>query len=143
MTQKRLGRVAQIKKEGETLRHEVKQSDGAIASLKYDSVREVAARFGLGRVEIKRIFGIPERTQFRYEKENPVLKPAVVDRLERFKRIFKQAVDLFEDEEEAWRWLNTPKSALENQTPLSVLATDAGAKQVEEILYRAEYGMFG
>lgn len=77
------------------------------------------------------------------KKENPVLKPAVVDRLERFKRILKQAVELFEDEEEALRWLSTPKSALDNETPLSVLATDAGAKQVEEILYRAEYGMFG
>ena len=143
MIQKRLGRVAQGKKQGETLRHQVEQSDGAIASVRYDSVRDMAARFGLGRVEVKRIFGISERTQFRYEKENPVLKPAVVDRLERFKRILKQAVELFEDEEEALRWLNTPKSALDNQTPLSVLATDAGAKQVEEILYRAEYGMFG
>lgn len=64
-------------------------------------------------------------------------------RLERYKRILKQAVELFEDEEEALRWLNTPKSALDNQTPLSVLATDTGVKQVEEILYRAEYGLFG
>lgn len=143
MTQKKLGRVAQGKKEGETLRYQVKQSDGANTSVKYDSVRDMAAHFGLGRVEVKRIFGIPERTQFRYEKENPVLKPAVVDRLLRFNRIFKQAVDIFEDEEEAWSWLNTPKSALDNQTPLRILATDAGAKQVEEILYRAEYGMFG
>ena len=129
MTQKRLGRVAQSKKE-DGIRH-------------YDSVKDMAVRFGLDRVEIKRIFGIPERTQFRYEKENAVLKPVMVDRLERFNRILKQTVDLFEDEEEAWCWLNTPKFALNNQTPLSVLATDAGTKQVEEILYRAEYGMFG
>ena len=130
MTQKMLGCVAQGKKEGATLWH-------------HNSVKDIAVRFGLDRVQIKRIFGIPERTQFRYEKENLVLKPVVVDRLERFNRIFKQTVDLFEDEKEAWRWLNTPKSALDNQTPLSVLATDAGTKQIEEILYHAEYGMFG
>lgn len=143
MTQKSLGRVAQGTKEGETLQRQNSQSPETLVSVKYDSIKEMAARFGLGRAEVKSIFGIPERTQFRYEKENSVLKPAIVDRLGRFKRIFKQAVDLFEDEAEAWRWLNTPKSALDNQTPLSVLATDAGAKQVEEILYRAEYGMFG
>lgn len=39
--------------------------------------------------------GIPERTQLRYEKENPVLKPVVVARLERFNRILKQTVDLY------------------------------------------------
>lgn len=115
----------------------------AIEGIKYESIRDVAAHFRLSRTDVKNIFGIAERTQFRYEKDNPVVKPAVVDRLGRFNRIFKQAVDLFEDEAEAWRWLSTPKSVLDNHTPLSFLATDAGAKQVEEILYRAEYGMFG
>jgi putative toxin-antitoxin system antitoxin component (TIGR02293 family) len=125
-------------KERKKVKHPV-----VIESIKYEAVQDVAARFGLGRTDVKQIFGIAERTQFRYEKENPVLKPAVVDRLGRFNRIFKQAVELFEDEAEAWRWLSTPKSALHNQTPLSVLATDAGTKQIEQILYRAEYGMFG
>lgn len=143
MNQKRLGRVAQEKKKGEILRRNVSQSAGAIGSIKYDAVRDMAAHFGLGRTDVKSIFGIAERTQFRYEKENPVLKLAIVDRLLRFNRIFKQAVELFEDEAEAWHWLSTPKSALDNQTPLSLLGTDAGAKQVEQILYRAEYGMFG
>ncbi len=143
MTQKRLGRVTSEKKKGEILQGQIKQSFGAVESIKYDTVRNMAVRFGLSRTEVKNIFGIAERTQFRYEKENPVLKPAVVDRLGRFNRIFKQAVDLFEDEAEAWRWLSTPKSALDNQTPLSGMSTDAGAKQVEQILYRAEYGMFG
>jgi putative toxin-antitoxin system antitoxin component (TIGR02293 family) len=109
----------------------------------YQSVRDISARFKLGRAEVNNLFGIAKRTQFRYEKENPVLKPDTADRLARFNRIFKQAVDLFEDEVEATHWLNTPKSSLDGKTPLSALATDAGAKKVEQILYRAEYGMFG
>jgi len=51
-------------------------------------------------------------------------------------------LELFEDEAETQRWLSTPVT-LGGQTPLSALSTDAGAKKVEEILYQAEYGMFG
>ena len=58
-------------------------------------------------------------------------------------RIMQQAFALFEDEAETQRWLSTPKDGLDGQTPLEALATDAGSKKVEELLYRAEYGIFG
>jgi len=110
----------------------------------YQSVQQISTELGLNRAEIRRIFAIPERTQARYDKTNPPLQPAIADRLERFQRLYQQAVDLFEDETEARNWLtqSTPP-ALEGQTPLAALATDAGSKKVEQILYRAEYGMFG
>ncbi len=112
-------------------------------TLKYESIKDLQNRFSLDKAEVKELFGISESTQFRYEKHNPVLKPAIADRLERFNRICQQARELFEDENETQRWLTTPKSALGGETPLKAIATDAGAKKVEEILYRAEYGMFG
>ncbi len=120
-----------------------KQHDAYTSDKKYDSIKEIAKRFDLDKTEIKQLFGISESTQFRYEKQNPVLKIAVADRLERFNRIIKQGLELFEDEGETKRWLSTPKTALSGETPLQALTTDAGAKRVEEILYRAEYGMFG
>lgn len=110
---------------------------------KYESIKEVARRFDLDKAAVKQIFGISESTQFRYEKQNPILKDAVADRLHRFNRIAQQAWELFEDEVETKRWLSTPKTALSGETPLQALATDAGAKRVEAMLYRAEYGMFG
>jgi putative toxin-antitoxin system antitoxin component (TIGR02293 family) len=109
----------------------------------YQVVRDFATRFDMDRVQIRNVFGVAERTQFRYEKENPVLKPTVTDRIDRFERILAQAIEVFEDEPEAQRWLKTPKVDLGNQIPLDLLATDAGTKQVEQMLYRAEYGMFG
>ena len=57
--------------------------------------------------------------------------------------IIKQALDLFEDQIETQRWLSTPKEALGGETPLEALASDSGSKKVEELLYRAEYGIFG
>jgi len=44
-------------------------------------------RFFLGRADVKHLFGISESTQFRYEKQNPVLKSAIADRLERFNQL--------------------------------------------------------
>lgn len=111
--------------------------------LRYQSVLDFASHLGLNREDIKTILSISPSTQFRYQKDNPVLKPAVVDRFERLERIYYQALDLFEDEAETRRWLSTPKDSLRGTTPLNALATDGGAKRVEEILYRAEYGMFG
>jgi putative toxin-antitoxin system antitoxin component (TIGR02293 family) len=116
---------------------------GSSSPLRYQSVMAFAEQFPLSREDIKIIIGIPVSTQFRYQKENLVLKPTIADRFERLQRIYHQALDLFEDQDETKRWLTTPHESLEGKTPLQALATDSGAKQVEAILYRAEYGMFG
>lgn len=113
------------------------------SGLRYEAIKQISNRFSLDKADVKQLFGISESTQFRYEKQNSLLKPAIADRLERFNRIYQQALDLFEDESELERWLSTPKAALGGETPLKALATDTGAKLVEEILYRAEYGIFG
>ena len=110
--------------------------------LTYKAAKTSLERFSLDKVQIRNLLGISESTQFRYERQNPVLKLAIADRLERFNRICAQALELFEDKEETHRWLLTAKVTLDGKTPLEVLKTDAGAKKVEEILYRAEYGIF-
>lgn len=111
--------------------------------VKYHALNQVANTYGLDSQQKAALFGVSVRTQSRYKKDDVVLTPLVVDRLERFNRITQQAIALFEDEQEAQKWLSTPKESLNNQTPFSAMATDGGAKQVEEILYRAEYGVYG
>lgn len=112
-------------------------------AVKYHVLQSVAIAYKLDSRQKEALFGISARTQARYKQDDSVLSPVVVDRLERFKRITQQAIDLFENEEEAKTWLSTPKVSLNNKTPLEAMATDAGAKQVEQILYRAEYGVYG
>jgi len=112
-------------------------------ALRYRNAQDLSRRLHVGKGTIRRILGISESTQSRYEKNNPILKPAIADRLTRFQRLSQQALDLFEDEAEAQRWLSTPKAALDGETPLNVLTTDGGAQRVEELLYRAAYGIFG
>jgi putative toxin-antitoxin system antitoxin component (TIGR02293 family) len=111
--------------------------------IRYQTLEERAETFGLDTTLKQQIFGISPRNQVRLRKDNGILNPLVVDRLNRFDRITGQASDLFEDRERAIQWLQTPKNSLSGMTPLAALATDEGSKQVEEILYRAEYGIYG
>jgi putative toxin-antitoxin system antitoxin component (TIGR02293 family) len=110
---------------------------------RYQDLDRVADSFGLDATLRQQIFGISPRNQARLRKDNSILNPLVADRLNRFRRITQQAIDLFEDTDRAKQWLQTPKDALAGITPLVALATDEGAKQVEEILYRTEYGIYG
>jgi putative toxin-antitoxin system antitoxin component (TIGR02293 family) len=110
---------------------------------RYQDLDRVADSFGLDTTLRQQIFGISPRNQARLRKDNGILNPLVADRLNRFRRITQQAIDLFEDTDRAKQWLQTPKDALAGLTPLAALATDEGAKQVEEILYRTEYGIYG
>jgi putative toxin-antitoxin system antitoxin component (TIGR02293 family) len=111
--------------------------------VRYHVLHDIASIYELDNRQKESLFGVPARTQARYKRDDHVLGPLVVDRLERFKRITQQAIDLFEDEQAAKTWLSTSKVGLNNQTPLEAMATDAGAKQVEQMLYRAEYGVYG
>ena len=60
----------------------------------------------------------------------------------RLERIAVQAERVFGAPDKAYRWLREPKRALQGETPLAYLASEAGARVVEEMLYRIEYGMF-
>ncbi|MBW4532632.1 MAG: DUF2384 domain-containing protein [Pleurocapsa minor HA4230-MV1] len=110
--------------------------------INYASIQQLASEYRLNRLQMRHILGISESTQFRYEKRNPLLKPNLVDRWLRFSKIVRQAQELFEDQIETQRWLSTPKIALENKTPLEILDTDSGCRQVEQILLQAAYGVF-
>jgi putative toxin-antitoxin system antitoxin component (TIGR02293 family) len=111
--------------------------------LRYNTIEETAERFQLDSNLRQQIFGISPRNQARLRKDNAILNPLVVDRFNRFNRITQQAINLFEDTDRALKWLQTPKNSLAVITPLAAISTDEGAKQVEEILYRVEYGIYG
>lgn len=108
----------------------------------YDSVLSVADRFEINREQLRKILGISESTQFRYEKRNRVLNSNLRDRWLRFVRVVNLAIDLFEDEAEVARWLSSPKDSLGGCIPLDLLASENGTKEVEAVLLQASYGIF-
>lgn len=65
------------------------------------------------------------------------------DRLLRFARLFRLAVELYDGDEEAARaWLRKPARALEGEPPLDHAETEAGAREVENLIGRLEHGVY-
>lgn len=66
----------------------------------------------------------------------------VSDRLFRVARLYTLAEEVLENQDAALRWLHRPQPGLNEQVPLELMRTEVGAKEVEELLYRIEYGMY-
>jgi len=96
---------------------------------------------GLRHEELAKLLGLSARSLTRLASAR-VLDPVVGDRLYRLARIYALASDALEDEAAAVRWLRSPQRALGGGIPLDLAATDAGAREVEQLLGRLEHGVF-
>jgi len=111
------------------------------AGLPYGSFEALAERSRVGVDELGEIVGIPKATRSR-RRQTGALAPDESDRICRFARVFAHALSVFEDSDEAAHWFATPNIALGKEIPLSVVATDLGAQQVDQALIRIEQGIF-
>jgi len=106
----------------------------------------IKKEFNLPDEVIARIIGVSPRTVSRRRKTVKIpakerLSPVESDRVYRFARIVALAEDIFEDKKEALEWLNSPQYGLGGRVPFDMLQTDAGAREVEELLIRIDYGV--
>jgi putative toxin-antitoxin system antitoxin component (TIGR02293 family) len=97
-------------------------------------------RGGLSDAEVYQLI-VPRRTlAHRIAKRQP-LSQEESDKAVRVARITTMAERTFCDAGKAWRWLRKPKRRFEGKTPIEMLATEAGARLVEEMILQFEYGM--
>ena len=99
------------------------------------------ARHGYSEDEIFALV-VPKRTLARRKAANEPLTVEETDKALRLARIASQAGRVFGAADKAHRWLRKPKRALQGETPVAYLATEAGARVVEEMLGRIEHGIF-
>jgi putative toxin-antitoxin system antitoxin component (TIGR02293 family) len=85
---------------------------------------------------------VPKRTLARRKAAHEPLTIEETDKALRLARIAVQAERVFGDADKAQRWLRKPKRELKGETPLAYLASEAGARVVEEMLFRVEHGIF-
>ena len=81
---------------------------------------------------------IPEAT---YKRRRELLKIDESERTERLARAIATAEHVWDDEDEARRFLITPHSQLGGQRPIDVALTELGARRVEELLWKLFYGI--
>lgn len=87
------------------------------------------------------MLGLSKAT-FHRRKASGRLGTAESDRVVRFARLMGKATEVLESEDSARRWLNAPQFGLGGAIPLEYAATEVGAREVEDLLGRIEYGVY-
>jgi putative toxin-antitoxin system antitoxin component (TIGR02293 family) len=106
-----------------------------------EGVARLATKLQVGEVELLRIVGIAPAKYRRRQTERRSLTAHETDRLLRVARVASQAERTFGNAAKATRWLNA-EHALLGARPFVLLATDAGARDVEDELLRITFGDF-
>lgn len=81
---------------------------------------------------------IPEAT---FKRRKDLLKPDESERTERLARVIATAEHVWDDDEDARRFLTTPHSELAGKRPIDVALTELGARQIEELLWKLFHGL--
>jgi putative toxin-antitoxin system antitoxin component (TIGR02293 family) len=103
-------------------------------------LRSLEAEAGYSEAEIFALV-VPKRTLARRKARGEALTIEETDKAMRLARIAATARRVFGDEVKAHRWLRQPKRSLDNQTPLAYLASESGARLVEDMLHQIEHGI--
>ncbi len=84
---------------------------------------------------------VPRRTLTHRRARREALTRDESDRVVRVARVLALCEEVFGEDEGAWRWLRDAKRQFKGRAPLDLLVTEAGARLVEELLYRIDEGM--
>lgn len=115
--------------------------DAVRRGLPFSALETLSHQLEISPQQCSEVLGIPPRTVAR-RKESKQLNPQESDRLYRVARAASQAVEVLGSLDKARLWLKTPNRALSCDRPLDLLDTEIGARQVEEVLLRLNYGIF-
>ncbi len=113
--------------------------DHIMAGLPVAALRRVAA--GFAPHDTSFIFRLVPRATLARRERTRRLTAEESDRLARFARVWRAALDVWQDEDAARQFLDRPHPLLEGRKPLDlVLANELGAKLTEDTLGRLKYG---
>jgi putative toxin-antitoxin system antitoxin component (TIGR02293 family) len=112
------------------------------AGLSFRSFEKLRAEMDLTATALAKLIQITTRTLTR-RKAQGKFRPDESDRILRTSRVFEKTLDLFGgDHAQARAWLSSAKPTLNRSTPLELLVTDVGAREVENLIGRLERGVF-
>jgi putative toxin-antitoxin system antitoxin component (TIGR02293 family) len=82
------------------------------------------------------------RATFHRRKAAGRLTADESDKVVRFAQLLGLANKVLENEDDARRWLTSPQYGLGGAVPLNYARTEVGAREVEDLLNRIEYGVY-
>ncbi len=84
---------------------------------------------------------IPRRTLAHRRTKKQRLSRDESDKAVRVARVVSLAERVFGERDRAWRWMRKPKRRFDGRAPLEILATEAGARLVEDLLVQLDHGL--
>jgi putative toxin-antitoxin system antitoxin component (TIGR02293 family) len=129
-----LGLPARVRTPAET----AELAHAGLAAAVLDRLKELYAMTDL---QLAQSLDISIKTVQRHRQREGRLAPALSDRVHRLARAFTQASQVLGGDGAARDWLRRPQLGLGQRVPLELLATEAGARDVEDLLGRLEYGV--
>lgn len=106
--------------------------------VEFEAMREL---LGVSAEELAGHLAMSRSTLIRRRKSGRLDTPES-DRLLRYARLYRQAEQILNGAEAAQNWLKQPARALGYESPLHFAETEAGAREVENLLGRIEHGVF-
>ena len=127
---------------GKSVRSPEDLADRVRKGLPFAALVAVMDQYGISRDALCDILHLSRRNFLR-RKEQKRLAPDESDRLYRLARVLAHANRVFEDPDESADWIQAPNTSLGKQQPLTLLDTDIGVQQVDQVLGRIEHGIVG
>jgi len=110
--------------------------------LPFQELQDLQASLAVSADKLAPMLGISKATFHRSKGADTGLNPAVSDRVVRFARLLGKAVKVFGDLDDARQWLGSPQFGLGGAAPLDYAKSEIGAREVENLLGRIEYGVY-
>ena len=110
--------------------------------LPFRELIELQTRLAVPADKLAPMLGISKATFHRRKGGAAKLPPAVSDRVVRYARLLGQALQVFGNQDTAKQWLSAPQFGLGGAVPLDYARSEVGAREVENLLGRIEYGVY-
>ena len=120
--------------------------EGAVAAVRrglpFSTLDQVADTVGVGRLALGKVIGLSTTTLARRRKAG-ALTSEESDRLLSVARLVAMAHEMMgDDAPAARRWLRDRHDLLEGESPLMRASTEAGGREVEQLIGRLRDGVF-
>jgi putative toxin-antitoxin system antitoxin component (TIGR02293 family) len=109
--------------------------------LSFRAAQQLQKALGVSLEQLAAVLGMSRATLHR-RKTQGRLAETESERLVRYQQLLKKAVTVFGGEEKAREWLTHPQAALGQAVPIDFAQTEIGAREVENLLGRIEYGVY-
>ncbi|MDQ6824920.1 MAG: DUF2384 domain-containing protein [Candidatus Eremiobacteraeota bacterium] len=125
---------------GKNIRSELELHDLIARGLPTAALDALISNMLISKKEIESI--VPRRTAGRHRTNGTRLNAEQSERIARLVRIAEYANEVFGSDSKAHHWLHAANSALGGKRPIDLSTTETGARLVETILTRIDYGVY-